>query len=305
MTQKGQIKSWGLLIRGMAMGAADVVPGISGGTVAFITGIYEELIDALGACNTQALKLLLKGQIKALWQQINGRFLAWVFGGILISIFSLAKLISWVLQQHPKMLWAYFFGLILASVVMIGREFHLLHGRNLLFLFLGTAFAYLITGLSGVQVEISPLMIFAAGAVAICAMILPGISGSFILVILGVYQPLLSAVTEWRIDLLVCFALGCVIGLLSFTHLLSWLLHHYRALMLALLTGFMLGSLNKVWPWKLSQLQDGKLQETNLWPGDYAALLQVDPQIGAVAVMTLLGLLTVFLIHKSGNANRG
>lgn len=284
------------------MGAADVVPGVSGGTIAFITGIYEELIDSISAADLQALKLLLTGKPIQAWQHINGTFLALVFGGILVSVVSLAKAISWLLANHPKIIWAYFFGLILASVIFIGRQARIADWRNLLMFLLGTVIAYQITGLSGAQVDPTHLVIFLSGAVAICAMVLPGISGSFILVILGMYQPIITALKDFNGTVLGLFVLGCITGLLSFTHLLSWLLHRYHELMLALLTGFMLGSLNKVWPWKQTLTGSAPVQERNIWPGEYQALVNADPQLMPVLLMLLLGLLTVYAINYAGNS---
>ena len=284
------------------MGAADVVPGVSGGTVAFITGIYEELIDSISAINLTALKLVLRGRFREAWQHINGTFLLLVFGGILTSIISLAKLISWVLVNHPKIIWAYFFGLILASVIVIGKQVALGNGRNLLAFLIGALLAYWITVMSQIHLTPTQPMIFVAGAIAICAMVLPGISGSFILVILGMYQPIIAALKDFNGAVLGFFVLGCISGLISFTHLLSWLLHRYHQLMLALLTGFMLGSLNKVWPWKIAIPPEHEGAARNLWPGEYQALAQTDPQVVLVALMLALGLLTVYGIHYAGNA---
>ncbi len=232
----GEHSKAGLFVRGMAMGAADVVPGVSGGTIAFISGIYEELIDSLRAADGTALRLLLALRIREFWQHLNGGFLALVFGGILCSIFSLAKLISWGLATYPHIIWAYFFGLIAASVIYIARHAGLSAYRNLLALVLGAALAYSLTLLTQVNLNPSLAFVFVAGAIAICAMILPGISGSFILVLLGMYQYIIAAVKELDGSVLIIFALGCISGLLSFSHLLSWLLHRFHQLTLAVLT---------------------------------------------------------------------
>jgi len=219
MGQSNKQNRLGLFFKGMAMGAADVVPGVSGGTVAFITGIYEELINSLTAFNLQAVKLLLSGNIKAVWQHVNATFLLVLFGGILTSIFSLSKFISWALSNHPKLVWAYFFGLILASVVLIGRQIKFSHWPNALMFVLATWLAFEVTRLSSVATTPSQLFFFISGAIAICAMILPGISGSFILLLLGMYQPVIDAVHNFNGLILGTFAAGCVTGLLSFTHL--------------------------------------------------------------------------------------
>lgn len=283
------------------MGAADVVPGVSGGTIAFITGIYEELIDSISAANLHALRLLLKGKLVQIWQQINGNFLLLVFGGIITSILSLAKLISWTLENHPKMIWAYFFGLILASVIFIGKQSRLFEWRNMLMFLIGAGVAYVITGMTQVQLSPTYPIVFVSGAIAICAMILPGISGSFILLLLGMYQTIIAALKDFNGTLLGVFVLGCITGLVSFTHLLSWLLHRFHSLMLALLTGFMLGSLNKVWPWKQQVSGAEGVGEQNLWPGDYQIVAQADPQVTIVIVALVFGLLTVYLINHVGN----
>ncbi len=283
------------------MGAADVVPGVSGGTVAFITGIYERLIDALGAVNLHFIRLLIGGQWQSAWRHIDGTFLLLVFGGVLVSVISLAKLMSWLLVNQPKMIWSYFFGLILASVVYLAGQVQLRQWQNLVMFILGSVVAYQITLIAPVQVEPTGLTIFGAGAIAICAMILPGISGSFILVILGMYEPIINALKAFDGSVLGLFVLGCITGLLSFTHLLSWLLHRYHELVLALLTGFMLGSLNKVWPWKHTDNVAGKLIERNLGPGQYETLVQADAQVLIVVAMVTIGLLTVYAINYAGN----
>ncbi len=288
-----------VFFKGMGMGAADVVPGVSGGTVAFITGIYEELINSLTSFNLGALRLLFNGQIKALWQHVNATFLLILFGGILTSIFSFTKFISWALINHPLLVWSYFFGLILASVIAMGCQINFKHWVNALMFVLAAWLAFEITRVSGVQTEPTTLFFFFAGAIAICAMILPGISGSFILLLMGMYQPVIDAVHDFNGLVLGSFAVGCAAGLLSFTHLLSWLLKHFHAATLAALTGFMLGSLNKVWPWKVQLHEAGN---SNVWPAQYQAMTQADPQLAGVLLMLVLGLLTVFLINLTNNA---
>lgn len=288
-----------LYFKGMGMGAADVVPGVSGGTVAFITGIYEELISSLTSFNINALKLLFNGKIKALWQHVNATFLLVLFAGILTSIFSLTRFISWALTNHPVLVWGYFFGLILASVFVMGRAINFKQSVNVLMFVFATWLAFEISRISFMQTSPSVMVFFFAGAIAICAMILPGISGSFILLLLGMYQPVIDAVHNFNSLVLIVFAAGCAVGLLSFTHLLSWLLRHYHAATLAALTGFMLGSLNKVWPWK-AQIE-GALTG-NVWPWQYQSIMQADPKIVSVVLMAGLGLLTVYLINLGNNA---
>lgn len=239
-----------LVLKGIGMGAADVVPGVSGGTIAFIVGIYEELINSIKSINIPNLRLLASLRIGAFWKQINGNFLVSVVGGILISIFSLAKIITYLLQYHPILVWSFFFGLVLASTWSVSKRIrNFSHSRWILFA-LGAVGAYVITVATPAQTPDALWFIFLCGAIAICAMILPGISGSFILVLLGKYFFIMEAVKSFNIPVMAVFALGAGLGLISFSNVLSWLLKNYHDLTIATLAGFMLGSLNKVWPWK-------------------------------------------------------
>lgn len=239
-----------LCAKGIGMGAADVIPGVSGGTIAFITGIYEELIDSIKSINLEAVKLLLSGKIKDFWKHINGSFLLSVFGGIFISVASLAKLIDYLLREQPVLIWAFFFGLIISSSLIVARKITRWDLNILIAFVIGTAAAFYITSVSPTQTTEAAWFIFLAGAIAICAMILPGISGSFILLLLGKYQFALNAVNEIRIVPLLLLGSGAVIGLISFSNLLSWLLRKYHNITIGVLAGFMIGSLNKIWPWK-------------------------------------------------------
>ncbi|MBU2040166.1 MAG: DUF368 domain-containing protein [Gammaproteobacteria bacterium] len=239
-----------LFLKGIAMGAADVVPGVSGGTIAFVTGIYTELLDSIKNINLQALKTLFNDGPRAFWQSINGTFLLVLGSGILLALLSLARGIHYLLMNYPVWLWAFFFGLILASCWHIGKEIRRWGLAQLALLALGAIIAGFISTASPTSVTPTPLIILLAGSIAICAMILPGISGSFILLLMGLYEPVLGAVRQLDIQLLGTFAVGAAIGLMAFSRLLSWLLHHYKDAMFALLTGFMAGSLLKVWPWK-------------------------------------------------------
>ncbi|SDR94713.1 putative membrane protein [Halopseudomonas litoralis] len=268
-----------IFFKGMAMGAADVVPGVSGGTIAFITGIYDRLLAAISACTPNKLVWLLRGRIRETWQSIDGNFLVALLAGVVTSIATLANLISYLLGEHPELVWSFFFGLILVSVVLVGREIQRWNLWTLAMLLVGAAFAYVITVAAPLQWPVNPVMIFLAGAIAICAMILPGISGSFILLLLGLYATVLGAVRSFDVTLLTVFIFGCLVGILSFSRLLSWLLQHARDVTLAFLTGLMLGSLNKVWPWKQtltwrenSQGVMEPLQQVNLLPSNYELL---------------------------------
>lgn len=274
------------IIKGMAMGAADVVPGVSGGTLAFILGIYERLLNAISAVNLQALKLLGQRRFKAFWLHIDGAFLLCLLTGILCSIFSLASVISWLLEHRPVPVWAFFNGLILTALPVLLTSVKWTIWRAVLF-FIGAAFALSISMLSVVELQPANWMFFVAGAVAICAMILPGISGSFILLLLGMYAPVILAIRELQFGVLLLFATGCIIGLLSFTHFLKWLLQRCHDATLALLTGVVLGAMYRLWPW-----QDGNLMYS---PASYAMrfgqhdlLMASACFVAAIAVMLAL-----------------
>jgi putative membrane protein len=238
-------------LKGMAMGAADVVPGVSGGTIAFISGIYEELLVAISSVNLDLFKTLKKEGFKAAWKQLNGSFLLSLFAGIFISIISLAKAIKYLLENEPILLWSFFFGLVLASIIYIAKQITKWNFIAVIVLVLGAFLAYYITTLNPLVSEnSSSLYILLAGAIAICAMILPGISGSFILVLLGAYKPILDALNNRDFKTIFIFIVGAIIGLLSFSKILKWLFAHYKNYTLAVLTGFIIGSLDKIWPWK-------------------------------------------------------
>jgi putative membrane protein len=236
--------------KGMAMGAADIVPGVSGGTIAFITGIYDRLLGAINSVNFSVLKTLKNQGIVAAWKQIDGTFLIALLIGMLSSIVVLSSPITYLLQNHPVLIWSFFFGLVLASVWLVGKQIKNYNITNILIFILASALAYWITTLDVLNGSDNFIYIFLAGSIAICAMILPGISGAFILLILGVYQIVINAIHDRDIKLIAVFGLGCIVGLLSFSRLLKWLLNNKRAQTLAMLTGFLLGSLNKIWPWK-------------------------------------------------------
>lgn len=288
-----------LYAKGMAMGAADVVPGVSGGTVAFITGIYDELLRSIAAL-PYAVRPLVRGRLVEAWATANAGFLLTLLAGVLTSVFSLARLITYLLEQHPIPVWSFFFGLILVSVHLVAKE---IQRRNLsrgVSFVLGVAFAYWITVAAPMQWGTDSLSLFFAGAIAICAMILPGISGSFILVLLGLYPAVLGAVRSMDIGVLLVFAGGCALGLLSFAKLLSWTLRKWRDLTLAFLTGLMLGSLNKVWPWKEtltwrtnSHGERTPLLEQNLLPGAYGDLTGQDPQLLLAILLAVAGIVLV------------
>jgi len=297
----------GLAARGMLMGAADAVPGVSGGTIAFMTGIYEELIFSLKKCSVSAVKVLFQSGIKATWQHINGGFLLALFSGIIISILTLSRVVLYLLNNHPILLWSFFFGLILAAVWSVIRHIDKWEVGVIATFSIGAISAYLITTISPTAIETSPLIVFLSGMIAICAMILPGISGSFILLLLGMYAPMLTAVKELQLLTLCIFASGCVAGLLSFSHVLSWMFKHYKVLTLALLGGFMLGSLNKVWPWKqtIETVFDrhGKeipLVQNNILPHSFESLYSQPAYMWYAIILMILGMGMVIALEKIG-----
>lgn len=295
-----------LYIKGMAMGAVDVVPGFSGGTVALITGIYDKLLASFAA-TPQAIALFLRGRIKDAWSICNATFLLIVLLGILTSVFSLARLISYLMAEHPVPLWAFFFGLVLVSVYLVGREVVLWTLSRFIGFALGMALAVWITLAAPLQLEASLPVLFFAGAIAISAMILPGISGSFILVLLGLYPVVLGAVKNLDITVLVVFSAGCLLGLMSFSRLLSWLLQNMRDMTMAFLAGLMLGSLGKVWPWKQtltwqtnSHGESYPLLQENLWPYRFSELQGQDPQVLLVVFLAVFGIVLVLGLEWLG-----
>ncbi len=285
-----------LLFRGMAMGAVDVVPGVSGGTIALITGIYEELILSIRSIHGGLIKTLFREGLAAAWKQVNGNFLVTVVGGILISIFSLARLLSWLFDHHAMLVWAFFFGLIAGSALFVGKKVERWHTSPLISLLAGTVLAWYITLATPSTGPEYLWYVFLSGSIAFCALILPGISGAFLLILLGKYEYMLQAVNELNLVVLFTFGIGGVAGVIAFSHVIGWLLKKHPNTTLALLTGFMIGSLNKLWPWKevletrISSAGDiVPLVEKNILPGEYAEIYGKDPMLGAVLLCMLAG----------------
>ncbi|MFY2506781.1 DUF368 domain-containing protein [Vibrio pectenicida] len=298
-------------VKGLAMGAADVVPGVSGGTIAFITGIYDTLLESIRRINPQLIGILRRDGVKAAFVHINGFFLIALFAGVFTSIATLAKLISWLLVTHPIPLWSFFFGLIVVSVFHMLKQIEKKSLSRLLLLLLGIGFAYSITILQPLQLEPTNINILLAGAIAICAMILPGISGSFILLLIGMYTPILGAVKSVDITVLLLFISGCVTGLLSFSHVLTWLLKHFRDLTLIFLTGLMVGTLPKIWPWKEtlswrtnSSGEQVPLIERNLSPLDFEAITSQPAQITVAILLMLSAIVLVLTLEKFATSSK-
>ncbi len=295
----------GIFIRGAAMGAADVVPGVSGGTIAFITGIYGRLLDALKSLTPMALLTLFKQGPMAFWKEIDGRFLLTLFLGIIFSIISLAKVVSFSLDNYPILVWSFFFGLVIASVIYLVRQIRQWHIKEIIAIITGTVVAVVISLVRPVELPDEWWMVLLAGSVAICAMILPGISGSFILLLMGMYKVLIHALEEFDIILLMSFSLGCLVGLLAFSHVLSALLKRYESIVFSVLTGFLIGSLNLLWPWKqvlettINRHGDIiPLVQVNVTPSKYVELTAEPAFLGLAIVCLLSGLVLILLLEK-------
>jgi putative membrane protein len=292
-----------VVLKGMAMGAADIVPGVSGGTIAFITGIYEELINSINNCDLSALRKLFKEGFSAFWKHINGTFLVTLILGVGISLVSLANVISYLLEAQPVLIWSFFFGLIIASVWLVGKSISKWSPRAAVALVAGIAIAFYLSSLTSVAHVEGDWFIFVSGMIAICAMILPGISGSFILVMLGSYHKVLGAIKDKDLMLIALFGAGCVIGLLAFSKVLKFLFSRFKDVTIALLTGFMIGALYKVWPWKnrvgdtpLVVHSDGKEDYlmTNVLPNGFEG----DVQIGMAIACAVGGLLLIIVLER-------
>lgn len=305
----GKKLSWtGIFLRGCAMGAADIVPGVSGGTIAFISGIYERLLGGISAVPATLVRGLKHRQPARLWAELDAGFLSVLLAGIMTSIVLLAGLVKYLMENEAILLWSFFFGLILAAIWHVGRQIPRWSGGALPALAVGTFVSFGITLLAPAQIAVTGLTVFGSGALAICAMILPGISGSFILLLLGMYAPIIGAIDERAFGLLGLFASGCLIGLLLFSRLIAWSLQRYTAVAMALLTGFMVGSLNKIWPWKVTQEwgvdRSGNplpLVEANVSPLDYASMVGEPHHLLPAIGLAIAGFVLVLALEKLGN----
>lgn len=292
--------------KGFCMGAADVVPGVSGGTMAFILGIYEELLDSIRSFDLRFLRLLTSLRLREAQEHVSWRFLIALGAGILTAVFSLARILSWLLENRPVLIWSFFFGLIVASVFTVSRRLDRWNPSLIAWLCLGAFGTYLLVGMVPVETPETPWFLFMSGAVAICAMILPGISGSFILVLLGKYAYVLEAVNNRDVITLLIVATGAVVGLITFVRFLNWLMKRHHDLTIAVLTGLMLGSLRKVWPWKraLTSLTDSDgnltvLSQANILPSCW------NTEVTAALCLALLGFLVVFTLNFLADRGMG
>jgi len=300
--QKRSIKDYAVIsLKGMAMGAADIVPGVSGGTIALISGIYEELLTSISNVKFSLFSVLKKDGIKQVWNQVNGNFLLALALGIGISILSFAKGLSWLLANEPVLLWSFFFGLVLASVFFIGKQIGKWNFLTVLMFVSGSILAYWITTLEPmISGSTSSVYFFIAGSLAICAMILPGISGAFILVLLGAYKPVLEAVHSRDTKIILIVVAGAIVGLLSFSKVLKWLFSNYKDFIMAVLTGFVFGSLNKIWPWKKvlnSKMIEEKLiilKEQSISPFQFEG----ENQLTMAIVISIVGFVSILILER-------
>ncbi len=306
------------------MGMAEIVPGVSGGTIAFITGIFERFMAAIRSFGPGLIGDYKSEGFKKVWQSIDGNFLVLLFFGMAIGLVVGAFGISYLLEHHPLPLWGFFFGLIIASCVYVLKQIGSKSWKHYLSFVIGAVIAYIITALSPTEGNYSLWFVFISGSIAISAMLLPGISGSFILMLLGMYRFILDSFKTFlstrsldQFFVIIAFGLGCIVGAMSFSRLITWTLTHYRKITLSVLAGFLLGSLNKIWPWRIPSLwmtEDGQimsgsvpdegkikiLQEINLAPMNYPT----DPQIFITITTMLLGLLLVFWLERMPLADK-
>ena len=289
----------GVFVRGLCMGAADLVPGVSGGTIAFISGIYERLIAALAAfAKPQIWRSLAKFNIATAWRYADGSFLCVLFAGILVAILILSDLLHHLLNTRPHLLLGFFFGLVIASTIIVYRQIDGLRPPHLVLATVAAVSTFgLVTTFNAVSGNDNTTALFFGGMVAIGAMLLPGISGSYILLILGLYPVVLNALHERNIALIAIFAAGCGCGLLAFARLLSLLLNRWKTPTMAVLIGIMLGALPKLWPWKADGDGAQIILQTNLSPADYAD----PPQIAFVIILAVGGALVVLSINRLTN----
>ncbi len=291
-------KNLAVALKGYAMGAANVIPGVSGGTIALLTGIFNELVEALNALMSfSSWKLLFKGKLKEFWNAVHGTFLLWLAIGVAVSIFSLAKLMEYVFTHHPVQTWAFFFGLIVVSAFFLLSDIKGWKVADVFWLVAGIALGAMICILSPSETTSDLWFIALCGAIAICTMILPGISGSFILVLLGKYEYIMKAVSNLDWPVLLVFALGCAVGIVAFSKFLHWLMSRYGRQTLIVLIGFTIGALVKVWPWA----DKAACEAANVLTGDPAGTLHLP---GAI-IWALVGAVSVLALELVSRRNKG
>ncbi len=304
------MRPWGefiiLFFKGVAMGIGNIIPGVSGGTIALITGIYERFIHAFKAWDAQAVRYLMKGDLRGLVRHIDLWFLVAVMGGVVISILALAKILEYTFTYYPVYTWAYFFGLILASVYYVGKTVERWNGGALFSTFMGVVIAIGISFFSPATPNDNFWYLILCGIVAICSMLLPGLSGSFVLILMGNYNLVLGAINDMEMRILVPVALGTLIGLVGFSQFLTWLIRKYRNATIALLTGFVIGSLAMLWPWKEEIYRTTATGEPLLTPDGEPVIIgyhrylppAFDSEVAVAVVLMLLGVLTIWGLER-------
>lgn len=292
-----------LFLKGMAMGVANVIPGVSGGTIALITEIYEDLIHSLKSIDTHALKLILNFKVKEFIEYTNFYFLLSIFGGSIVSVFSIASLFKYLFEHYPIFIWAFFFGLILASIYFVGKRITKWNLWNVVILLLGASLAFSLSFISPTSQNENLFYVFICGIIGISGMMLPGLSGSFILILMGNYQLLMvNAITDLNIVLLSVFLLGSIFGLISFSRVLSWVFKNYKNATLALLTGFIFGSLNIIWPWKKELKHIIVNGEKKILSYEIYFPNQFDSQTIIAFTLLILGILIVCWMERFSSA---
>lgn len=308
-------------LKGMAMGIAEAIPGVSGGTIAFVTGIYERLLNSIKAFGPEAVTAYRTGGIPAMWKAINGNFLLSLLIGMAAGLIAGVFGITYLIEHHPILLWSFFFGLIIASTIYIAKQVPKWKIVELIALVFGIAIVYWITVAAPAQGNYALWFVFVSGAIAISAMLLPGISGSFILLLMGMYTYIIPTVKDAvktfapdKLLVLLVFGTGCLLGMATFARLLSWTFKNFQSPTLAMLTGFMVGSLNKIWPWRvpvLGMTEEGELvhwqagveldkiiKEMNVLPAQYQSATGMEPHLLGAIVVALIGIAVVFLLER-------
>jgi putative membrane protein len=295
-----------LVLKGFAMGAANVIPGVSGGTIALITGVFERLINAIKSFNGKAIKLLFAGKIKGLIKHIDLYFLIAVFSGMVISVVTFARLLEYLFLNYPVFVWAFFFGLILASVYYVGKTIKKWNVSVIVSFIVGTAIAIVISTLNPATENDSFFYLILCGVVAICSMILPGLSGSFILILMGNYElVMIHAVNNMEIGILIPVIIGVIVGLIAFSHVLSWIYKKYKDQTISTLTGFILGSLSILWPWKneiyrIDETSDYILKNGEKIIQSYSRYIpeSFNNEVIIAVVLIVIGFISISLIEK-------
>ncbi|MCH7658086.1 MAG: DUF368 domain-containing protein [Bacteroidetes bacterium] len=307
-------ESISLIFKGIGMGAANVIPGVSGGTIALITGIFEKLINSIKSLDLKAVRLILKGDFNGFFNRVNMSFLLSVFFGIFISILTLARILGYLFENYSVYIWAYFFGLILASVYFVGRRIEKVDFRVVITFLAGTLIAVLLSVLNPASENTSTYYLVLCGVVAICSMILPGLSGSFVLILMGNYELIfIKSVNEFDMGVLIPVGVGAVLGLLAFSHILSWIFKRYKDQTISLLAGFILGSLSILWPWKNEVFQTNRLGDILLKSGGDPVVIgyekyfprQFDNELVISILLMITGIITIWVVERFAEVEKG